>query len=69
MVLVFFSILGSLVRNSIPFLRRLILLAVGNLSQNVIRDYANRRPMRQALKKHDISTIKHVGKQIIRGGK
>lgn len=64
-----FGILGNLVRNSIPFIRRLILPAVSDFSQNVMHDYANGRPMRQALKKHGISSIKKLGKQIIRGGK
>lgn len=64
-----FSVLGNIVRNSIPFIRRLILPAMGDFSKNVIDDYANGAPLRQSMKKRGISTLKRVGRNIMSGGK
>ena len=66
-----FGILGRLLRNSIPFIKRIILPEVGTLAQNVTRDVSNGVPLRDTLKQSLKRSAINVGKRVVtgRGGK
>ena len=63
------SILGSLARRSIPFLRRYILPAAATMSKDIIDDYSQGQNLRQSIKKRGIDAVKSVGKKIMTGGR
>ena len=63
------SILGSLARRSIPFLRRYILPAAATMSKDIIDDYSQGENLRHSIKKRGIDAVKSVGKKIMTGGR
>ena len=64
-----FGVLGSLVRRSLPFLKRIILPEVGNFVRNVADDVGQNISFGQSMKNNALNSTKNIGKKIMRGGK
>lgn len=65
-----FSILGNIVRNSIPYIKRFILPSAMDFAGNVMKDYSSgSNNLKRSLKKHGVSAIKDIGKKILKGGR
>jgi hypothetical protein len=65
----FFSILSSIAKRSIPFLKRVLLPSVADMSANIVKDYGKGIPLKKALRNRGIESLKRVGKKIMKGGK
>ena len=65
----FFSTIASLVRRTLPFLRKTILPAASDMARNMAYDYSERKDMRKSAKEHGIATLGKVAKKIMTGGK
>ena len=63
-----FSVIGSLLRSTLPFIRRMILPAVGEMFHNVTKDVSEGSSFRKSVKKQGINTLKQTGHRILRGG-
>ena len=63
-----FSILNTIVRNSLPFLKRIFLPAAGEFTNNVLNDYSEGKSFKEAVKTNGVSTAKSIGRRIMRGG-
>ena len=64
----FFSILSSLARTALPFLRNYILPEAGNFTTNLINDSNNNIPLKTNVKKNLMKSVRNIGKRIVRGG-
>ena len=65
----FFSTIASLVRRTLPFLRKTILPAASDLARNMAYDYSEGKDMRKSAKEHGMTSLGKVGKKIMTGGK
>ena len=63
-----FSILNTIVRNSLPFLKRIFLPAAGEFTSNVLNDYFEGKSFKEAVKTNGVNTAKSIGRRIVRGG-
>ena len=65
----FFSTIASLVRRTLPFLRKTILPAASDMARNMAYDYSEGKDMRKSAKEHGMTSLGKVGKKIMAGGK
>ena len=64
----FFSILSTLARKALPFLRNFVLPEAGQLTSNLIQDVNSNIPFKRSVKKNLLKSVKNIGKRVIRGG-
>lgn len=64
-----FTVLGNIVKGAIPFIRRLILPAVGEVIRDTSYDVSRGENFKQSLKRNTVKGIKTLGTKIARGGK
>ena len=65
----FFSTIASLVRRTLPFLRKTILPVASDMARNMAYDYSEGKDMRKSVKEHGMTSLGKVGKKIMTGGK
>ena len=64
----FFGILGRVIKQTIPFIRKIVLPEIGGFVKNVADDVSNNLPIKSSMKRNLISSVGKVGKRIVRGG-
>ena len=64
-----FGILTSVVRKSIPFLRRFILPEMPSLVNDIIDNTNPGENVKERMKRVGLNTLKRVGKRIMKGGR
>jgi len=68
----FIGTISRIVKNTIPFLRSILVPEIGNFAKNVAQDYGKGNSLKKSLKRHGIDSVKNVGKTVIhkaRGGR
>ena len=63
-----FGVLACVLKQSVPFLRSVILPEFGGVVKNVTEDVSNNIPFKSSLKQNLTSSAKNIGKRIVRGG-
>ena len=63
-----FGVLARVLKQSVPFLRSVILPEFGGFVKNVTEDVSNNIPFKSSLKQNLTSSAKNIGKRIVRGG-
>lgn len=64
-----FSVLGSIARRSLPFLRKYILPAAGELIYGLSNDVSERKNIKDSIKRRSMEAIKKIGTRVYKGGR
>jgi hypothetical protein len=64
-----FSVIGSLLRRSIPFLRSVFLPTVADVGRNIAKKYSEGMSFREAAKQEAMTGAKDLGARVLKGGR
>ena len=65
-----FSLVGRVLRGTIPFLKNLIFPEIPNFVNNVVGDMQRGDiPVKNSLRRHGINSLKNVGTRLVKGGR
>ena len=67
----FLGMMGRFAKNSIPFLKRILLPEIGNFVQNITNDISTDTPPRESVKRNIKKSIRNIGSRVInsKGGR